>query len=97
MIFLGENQGSVFPNPSMRTVRADYAHWASGLCALSIRTMRTERPDRPHSCSKGFVQKKNIKVSPAPAVSLNKCFLFIINYGAILLWKNTEKPHSYFV
>jgi len=26
MIFSVENQGSVFPNPSMRTVRADYAH-----------------------------------------------------------------------
>jgi hypothetical protein len=45
MIFLGENLGSVFPNPSMRTVRADYAHSCCGLCALTIRTVRTELPD----------------------------------------------------
>ena len=72
MIFLGENQGSVFRKPSMRAFRADYAHSCCGLCAPTVRTMHTDRPDRPYSCSKGFVQKNNIKVSPAPAVSLNK-------------------------
>jgi len=51
MIISVENQGSVFPNPSMRTVRADYAHWACGLCTVIVRTMRTDRPDYAHQPS----------------------------------------------